>query len=121
MSFKDGVFNDVHGVFLNTDEFAEMRSVYYDDELYADIPVVLTGPKETARTQRREDHAEGLYAVRPVMHCALSDMGGRQPEKGARIAINERAGTDGFYRQYYILASDCEMGMLRLELEAIDE
>ena len=28
---------------------------------------------------------------------------------------------DGFVRNYYVASSVCEMGMLRVELEAIDE
>ena len=41
MSFKDMVAADIHGVFLNLDEFAEKLTVVYDGETYADIPIVL--------------------------------------------------------------------------------
>ena len=56
-----------------------------------------------------------------VLHCALSDLGGKQPEKGMRIRVNDEDGGGGFFREYYVAASDCEMGMLCVELEAIDE
>lgn len=121
MSFKDMVTADVHGVFLNLSEFAEKRTVRYDGELYTDIPIVLSGLKEKDRRQIASDHAQGLYLVHAVLHCALSDLVGFQPEKGTRIQINDREGGGGFFREFYVASSVCEMGMLRVELEAIDE
>ena len=55
-----------------------------------------------------------------VMHCAIDDLGGNQPEKGCRIRINEREG-GSFFHDYYVASSICEMGMLRVELEDVDE
>lgn len=119
--FKDMVADDVHSVFLNLDEFAELRTVRYDGEEYADIPIVMSGLKEKDRRQLISDHVQGLYLVSSVLHCALSDLGGNQPEKGARISINDQEGGGGFFRGFYVASSVCEMGMLRVELEAIDE
>lgn len=119
--FKDMVADDVHSVFLNLDEFAEKRTIRYDGEEYQDIPIVLSGLKEQDRRQLRSDHVEGLYLVSSVLHCALSDLGGNQPEKGTRIKINDQEGGGGFFREFYVASSVCEMGMLRVELEAIDE
>ena len=113
--FKDMVADDVHAVFLNLDEFAEKRTIRYD------IPIVLSGLKEQERRQLQSDHVQGLYLVSSVLHCALSDLGGNQPEKGMRIQINNREGGGGFFREFYVASSICEMGMLRVELEAIDE
>ena len=56
-----------------------------------------------------------------VLHCALSDLGGSQPEKGQRIKINDQEGGGGFFREFYVASSVCELGMLQVELEAIDE
>ena len=53
-----------------------------------------------------------------ILHCALSDLNGVRPEKGSRIGISD---ADGGYASYYISASNVEIGMLRLELEAIDQ
>lgn len=119
--FKDMVARDNHGVFLNSSEFAEMRTIKYDGATYGDIPVVLSGMKEKDRRQLMSDHAQGLYLVSSVLHCALSDLGGAQPEKGQRIKINDREGGGGFFQEFYVASSVCEMGMLRVELEAIDE
>ena len=119
--FKDMVARDNHGVFLNNSEFAEMRTIKYDGATYSDIPIVLSGMKEKDRRQLMSDHAQGLYLVSSVLHCAMSDLGGAQPEKGQRIKINDREGGGGFFREFYVASSVCEMGMLRVELEAIDE
>lgn len=126
MSFKDMVAADIRKVFLNTDEFAELRTVRYDGMDYdgpehRGIPIVLTGLKEQDRRQLVTDHAQGLYLVASVLHCALDDLGGKQPEKGTRIRINDEEGGGGFFREFYVASSVCELGMLRVELEAIDE
>lgn len=119
--FKDMAAQDIHGVFLNLDEFAEKRTIRYDGAEYMDIPIVLSGLKEQDRRQLQSDHAQGLYLVTSVLHCALTDLGGNQPEKGQRIRINDQEGGGGFFREFYVASSVCEMGMLRVELEAIDE
>ena len=126
MSFKDMVAADIRKVFLNTDEFAELRTVRYDGMDYdgpehRGIPIVLTGLKEQDRRQLVTDHAQGLYLVASVLHCALDYLGGKQPEKGQRISINDEEGGGGFFREFYVASSVCEMGMLRVELEAVDE
>ena len=121
MSFKDMLADDIRDVFLNLDECAEKRTVEYDGERYEDIPAVLSGLKEKDRRQLMSDHVQGLYLVSSVLHCALDDLGGNQPEKGQRIRINDKEGGEGFFREFYVASSVCELGMLRVELEAIDE
>lgn len=123
MSFKNTVADDIHRTFLNTSEFADLRTIVYDGETYdgtdhSGIPVVLTGFKEQDRRQIESDHVQGLYLISAVLHCALSDMDGKQPEKGQRIKISDG---DGYFNSFYVASSDCELGMLRIELEAIDE
>lgn len=121
-SFKDMVKADNANVFMNTDEFAEKRTIIYDGETYTDIPIILTGLKEQDRVQRKiDDHTEGLYLVTSVLHCRISDIGGNQPEKGQHIKINHKEGGGGFFSDFYVASSVCEIGMLRVELEAIDE
>lgn len=121
MSFRDMVASDNTNVFLDTNEFADKRTIIYDGETYEDIPIVLSGLKEKDRSQTVNDHAQGLYLVSAVLHCDIDDLGGNQPEKGQRIKINDAEGGGGFFREYYVAQSDCELGMLRVELEAIDE
>lgn len=118
--FKEMVFSDVHNVFLNTGEFAERRTIRYDGETYESIPVVMTGIKQKDRHQLQTDHIEGLFLATSVLHCAISDLGGKQPEKGCRLSISKNEGSS-FFLDYYVASSVCEMGMLRIELEDISE
>ena len=120
MSFKDMVARDNAKVFLNLKEFAEKRTVKYDGEEYPDIPIVLTGLKEKERAQATQDHDNGLYRVTRILHCQRKDLGGKQPERGAKMWINEREGGE-FFRLYYVSESVTEMGMLRVELEGVEE
>lgn len=118
--FRDMLIADIHNVFLNLNEFGESRTVIYDGETYEDVPIVIRGFKEEDRNQPSSDHMQGLYRVTSVMHCARSDLGGKQPEKGALLKIDDGDGS-GFFRSYYVAASDTQEGMLRVELEAVDE
>lgn len=117
MSFKDSVAADVKAVFLNASEFAEPHDIRYDGELYKGVSCVMTHLKEQDRSVKMSDHAQGVYLVSTVLHCALDDLDGNLPEKGAVLSVSDGS----FMRDYYVAQSGCEMGMIRLELEALDE
>ena len=121
MSFKDLVAKSNHKVFLNLKHFGELRTIIYNGKTYSDIPIVLSGLKEQDRRAMTSDHAQGLYQVTSVLHCAASDLGGKKPEQGQRIKINDEEGGGGFFFEFFVASSVNEMGMLRVELEAIDE
>ncbi len=108
-------------VFLNTGEFASLRTIIYDGQSFVNIPVVLSGLREDERQQKAADHAQGLFLVKTLLQCALADLEGRQPQKGARLQINNQEGGGGFFREFYIKEAVCEFGMLRLELEDMNE
>jgi hypothetical protein len=120
MGFKDMVESDIHDVFLNLDEFASARTVIYDGTSYDSIPIVLTGLKEKDRSASNGDHTVGLYRVTSVMHCDIKDIGDVQPEQGKVIEISDED-DESFFHRFFIATSTVEMGMVRLELEAIDE
>lgn len=115
--FKDMVEADNKNVFINASEFADIHTVIYDGVTYEDIPIVLSGIKEKDRRQLMADHIQGLYLVSSVMHCAASDLGGVIPEKGMKIKISD----GDFFREFYVATSVIDLGIIRLELEAIDE
>ncbi len=119
-AFKDMVAADIHGVFLNVDEFGERRTVKYNGETYEDIPVVLNGIKQSERKQLVFDHTMGLYLVTDIMHVALSDLGGHMPEKGHILSISDPE-VPTFFRDYYVASCQDTVGMLRIELEVTDE
>lgn len=119
--FTDMVADDNRAVLLNLEELGEKRTVIYDGEAYEDITIVLSGLKQKERRQLVSDHVQGLYLVTAILSCAAEDLGGNQPEMGQRIKINDEEGGGGFFRDFYVAASGCTLGMLRVELEAIDE
>lgn len=120
-AFKDAVAADIRNVFLNPDEFAEIRTVRYDGNEYADIPIILNGIKFDKRPQVASDHAQGLYRVTDILHLDRADLGGKLPERGTPIFINDREGGGGWFRRYNVATAQDTVGMLRIELEAIDE
>ncbi len=107
-------------VFLNTGHYAVERSVKYDGVTYEDICIVLSRLKSQERTQPISDHAKGLFLVSAILSCLKDDLGGKEPKQGQRLQINcEKGGS--FFESFYVAGSSCELGMLRVELEAIDE
>ena len=105
--FREQFFDDIYNVFLNLDEFADLRTIRYDSTIYQDVPVVLEGPVSEEREKLKDDHIQGLHMVTAVLHCAQKDLGGKLPKQG------------GFFRKFYVAAAASEMGMLRVELEAV--
>ena len=125
MSFKEMVEADNKAVFTNAAEFAELRVVKYDGETYAGdgegIPVVLSQTKEMERPAIT-GKMEGLHLVSATAHIAQADLDGVIPEQKQDISISDgEALGHPFFRRYRIVTSDCEMGMIVLELEALDE
>ena len=120
--FKATVQEDNARIFLNTAEFGEIRTIQYDGETYENIPVVLNGNRQTERhvTRPEQDHAQGFYSHFFILHCRLSDLGGNRPEQNAVLAINGKEGGTFFHR-FRVQSSNIEIGMLKVELEALDE
>ena len=119
MSFKDIVEADNKAIFLNDSEFAEKHTVKYDGKMYTDIPVLFIKVKELDKQVR---NMEGTYGITAVLHVAASDLGGRLPEKGQRLAIDTGTALGKpFFSDYKIATAKNELGMITLELEAYDE
>jgi hypothetical protein len=110
-------------VFLSTDKFADLRTVKYNGKSYVDIPIILAKLRETDKpvTTGQDGGVQGLFRVSAVLRCAQSDLDGAEPEQGQRIEINHQEGGGGFFSDYTVVTSGCDMGMLRLELGAVDE
>lgn len=126
MSFKEMVEADNKSVFLNASEFADIHTVKYNGITYEDIPILLTKTKEMKRpitmVGEFHDHMEGVHLVTATAHIALKDMDGVIPEQKQMISISdgEALGVP-FFQEFRIATSDCENGMIVLELEAYDE
>lgn len=120
MSFKDMVEADNKRVFLNSAEFAANHTIVYDGSAYSDIPVLLTKVKESERPDPAD--MQGIHIVTAVAHISLSDINGVIPEQKQSIQIDDGTALGHpFFRKYRIVTSDCEAGMITLELEAYDE
>ncbi len=118
MSFREMVAQDNVRVFGNTNEFADLREIVYDGERYKDVHCILTKLKEKDRTIPVKDHAQGFYLVTATCHFPKEDLDGHVPENGSQISITDDTGFD---KEYYVVQSSCDLGMVRLELEEYDE
>lgn len=122
MSFKAQVDADLHGVFLNDDEFADVYDVRYDKVLYKDVTLVRRTDREEPRrgtgTMYVHDYSRGLFNKRDIVHVAKKDIGGNVPEVDLTFELSKG---DGFYQRYYVRQSLDAMGMVRLVLEVADE
>lgn len=119
MGFKEMVASDNGSVFLDTEYFGEERDLTFDGDTYCQVKCVISQMKEQDRVTTMSDHEHGLYRVTSVFHCKQSDIGGHLPEKGRKFGIYDP--DDAFLREYYVAQSSCDHGMVRLELEAMDE
>lgn len=122
-TFKECAAEDIEKAFLNTDEFAEERTVIYDGVTYKNIPVVEVGPKEGKRSsvvQMQHDFGQGLYKRSVTMYCAEKDLGGVKPEQGSYLSINEKKGST-FFHKFRVVESTTEAGMFRVKMEEVDE
>lgn len=115
LSFKEAVANDVQGVFLNTGEFADQRTVKYGGQAFENIPVSLQDVEQTGREQQKDDHAQGIFRAQAVLFCAWADLDRKLPEAGTWLEVSS-ARNKAFFHKYQVGSAGEEMGMVRLEL-----
>lgn len=115
LTFKGAVAGDVKGVFLNREEFASLHTIKYDGKVYADIPASIQDVEQTERPQTRDDHLPGLFKAKSVLFCAQEDIGGKLPEQGRWLEVNDGRNPH-FFNRYQVGNSGVEMGMVRVEL-----
>lgn len=116
MTFKEQLAKDAP-IFMNNDEFGDTHDIKYDGKVYEDVPCTITRPKEVDRNPPIKDHAQGVYMVTNRFHCAADAFGGVIPEQGTKLIVNY----SGFWREFYIIKSGDDPGMINLDLEALDE
>ena len=100
-SFKDCVAADIHGVFLNAQEFADTHTIdgVVDDDALLERDAARGGV-----------HTDGTYRTRRLLYVSKSDYGGR-PMSGKALNL------DG--REYRVVQADEAAGVLSIEIEAI--
>ena len=122
MSFKDQVAADNLDVFLNTDEFADVYTVRYNEKVFENVKAVRRtaqdSPKRGTGSMYIHDYSQGFYIRTDIVHLRRCDIGNYVPETGTKFEMEK---DDGFYERYYVKKSIDDMGMLRLELEVWGE
>lgn len=119
--FLDMAVNDNIRVFTNTNELGSRQTIRYDGQIYADIQVTLTKPTQCKRDSLSADHMQGVYHTTVLLNCIKADLKGVIPEQGSRLSIERKRGYNTFFEEFTILAVNDEFGLLRMELEALDE
>lgn len=84
-NFKEMLDKDLNTTFYNTEEFARVRRVKYDN-IIKNIPVIFDSEETKERNAAGGDHAEGIYGRYTVIRVRLSDME-KEPRKGARFYL----------------------------------
>lgn len=122
MGFKESVARDIANVFLNTDEFAELHTIKFDDETYSNIPVVTQKITQSDRTVLQDDHVQGIYKLSMRAYFNSVDTNGHIPEQGKSFEINDgEALGKPFFQRCRVATAENKMGLICLELEAFDE
>ena len=105
LSFRDCIAADIHQVFLNEDEFAEIHTV--DGR---PMGVILDDDGLQERDAARGGvHTDGLYKSRRLIYLSKADYGGR-PVPGKAVNLARRV--------WYVVSADEDAGMMTIELEA---
>ena len=118
MSFRDSVRFDIGRVFLNADEFGEVRDVRYAGSTFSRVPMVISEVKET---EAKGVSIEGIFRVKRKVYIS-DDALGMIPEENQMIGISDgMAVGQVFFRVFRIVTVSEEMGMVCMELEACDE
>ena len=105
-SFKDCGAADIHGVFLNNQEFASTHTID-GKEMDAVVDENALLERDAARGGV---HTDGTYRTRRLLYVDKADYGGR-PMSGKILNL------DG--REYRVVQADDDAGMLAIEIEAI--
>lgn len=110
-NFKEMLDRDLDTTFYNTEEFAQVKRVKYDN-FVKNIPVIFDSEETKERNAAGGDHAEGIYGRHLVIRVRLSDMG-EEPRQGARFYIENELFT--------VASVLSEYNELTIGLERFDE
>lgn len=111
MNFKAQVEHDIKSVFHNTQEFAEKKRIYYNEN-YFKIPVVLDTEGIKDRQKSSGDNVDGIFMVDVVMYVAQIDLK-MIPRQGQNIEIEDDI--------FKIVSVGNEMGEIVLYLQRLEE
>lgn len=103
-TFKDIIASDVHGTFLNKEEFSDLHEVNGER-----IPVQVDSNEQIEREKRFAQNMDGMYLNQKLIYVAASDYG-PLPKQGSSIMF------DG--KRYRVADAIDEYGVYSITLEA---
>ena len=104
MSFKDIIADDVHGVFMNPEEFSEMHTVNG-----IEMAVQIDSNEQIEREKRFNQHMDGIYLNQKLIYVAASDFG-PLPKQGSILTLDKRT--------YRVADAVSEDGVYSITIEA---
>ena len=104
MSFKDIIEDDVHGVFMNPQEFSEMHTVNG-----VEMAVQIDSNEQIEREKRFNQHMDGIYLNEKLIYVAASDFG-PLPKQGSILTLDKRT--------YRVADAVSEDGVYSITIEA---
>ncbi len=104
MSFKDMIADDVHGVFMNPEEFSEMHTVNG-----VEMAVQIDANEQIEREKRFNQHMDGIYLNQKLIYVAASDFG-QLPKQGSVLTLDKRT--------YRVADAISEDGVYSITIEA---
>ena len=104
MSFKGIIEDDVHGVFMNPQEFSEMHTVNG-----VEMAVQIDSNEQIEREKRFNQHMDGIYLNQKLIYVAASDFG-PLPKQGSILTLDKRT--------YRVADAVSEDGVYSITIEA---
>lgn len=104
MSFKDIIEDDVHGVFMNPQEFSKMHNVNG-----VEMAVQIDSNEQIEREKRFNQHMDGIYLNQKLIYVAASDFG-PLPKQGSILTLDKRT--------YRVADAVSEDGVYSITIEA---
>ncbi|MBQ7655621.1 MAG: hypothetical protein IJS41_03840 [Clostridia bacterium] len=105
--FKEIIAGDVHGVFLNPDEFSDIQTIVFKGKVM-EIPVQEDTNEQIEREKRMHQNADGLYVNQKLIYVAASDFG-PMPKQGSLLTYRGR--------DYRVADAADEYGIYSITLE----
>lgn len=103
-TFKEIIASDIHGTFLNTEEFSDIHIVNG-----VEMPVQIDSNEQIEREKRFNQHMDGVYLNQKLIYVAASDYG-PLPKQGSLLTM------DG--KKYRVADAIDEYGVYSITLEA---
>ncbi|WP_409969611.1 hypothetical protein RFF05_06775 [Bengtsoniella intestinalis] len=119
-NFLDMVAADNVRVFTNEAELGSKQTIICNGKEYADLTVTLTQPAQSQREALSDDHIQGIYKISAILNIIKRDLD-VVPEQGSKLKIKRKRQFGDFFETFYVVTVRDEFGLLRLELEALDE